>query len=535
MNDVNRTTDDASVRPDVLDSERPGRRSRVASLLVVILCLGALGGLGWYLSHRNATRGPAGGFGARGRPSATVAFAVATRADIPIRVEALGTVTPIAMATVRPQVSGVVQEVYYQEGQTVQRGQPLVQIDPRPFQLALDQASAQLARDEAQLDNARVILERNQTLLAQDSIAKQDVDTQEAAVKQLIGTVAADRAAIGTARLNIAYSKVVAPIGGRIGLRPVDLGNYVSTGDTTGVATITQVKPIDVVFTLPADGVSSVEKRVTAGAQLPTTVLDRTRTTQLGMGRFLTLDNQIDSQTGTVRAKARFDNADGALFPNQFVNVQLQLDTVKQALVVPAASIRHGPQGDFVFVIDAENTAHVRTVKVGPSVDDRTSVTSGLQEGERVVTEGGDRLTDGSVVRLPGQMPAGGGQRGQGAQGAQGGGQSGQGQGRRHRQNGAQENGQAPSGAPESQQGNPPSGPREGQQNNQPSGARGQQNNQPSGAREGQQNSQQSATPAGQQSSSPGGLQQGQPTSQQNGTPNGKRHARRPDAAPSTG
>jgi multidrug efflux system membrane fusion protein len=288
-----------------LHAARPVGRSRFVSLLVVVLCLGALGGLGWYLSHRNATRGPTDGFGARGRPTATVAFAVAARADIPIRVEALGTVTPIAMATVRPQVSGVVQEIYYQEGQTVQRGQPLVQIDPRPFQLALDQATAQLARDEAELDNARVILERNQTLLAQDSIAKQDVDTQQATVKQLIGTVAADRAAVGTARLNIAYSKVVAPIGGRVGLRPVDLGNYVSTGDTTGVATITQVKPIDVVFTLPADSVPPVETRVSAGAQLPTTVLDRTRTTQLGMGRFARQSDRLADRHGAGEGALR--------------------------------------------------------------------------------------------------------------------------------------------------------------------------------------------------------------------------------------
>ena len=470
MNDVNRTTDEESVRSDFVRPARSLHRSRAVSFLVVVLCLAALGGLGWYLSHRNATRGPAGGFGGR-RPTATVAFGVATRADIPIRVEALGTVTPIAMATVAPQVSGIVQDVYYQEGQMVDRGQPLVQIDPRPFQLALDQAVAQLARDEASLDNARVILERNQTLLAQDSIAKQDVETQEATVKQLIGTVASDRAAVGTARLNIAYSKVVAPIGGRVGLRPIDLGNYVSAGAATGVATITQVKPIDVVFTLPADSVMAVEKRVHAGAELPTVVLDRTRTTNLGAGKFLTLDNQIDSQTGTVRAKARFDNAEGTLFPNQFVNVQLQLDVVKQALVVPAAAIRHGPQGDFVFVVDAQNTAHVRTVKVGPSVDDRASVTSGLEPGERVVTEGGDRLTDGSVVKLPGQAGGGGWPGRQGAQGggqgppgAQGGWQGGQrrqgggqanGQGRRHRrQNGesgdAPANGQAPSGARQS-------------------------------------------------------------------------------------
>jgi multidrug efflux system membrane fusion protein len=348
-------------------------------------------------------------------------------------------------------VSGVVQAIYYQEGQTVQKGQPLVQIDPRPFQLALDEATATLARDEASLDNARVILERNQTLLAQDSIAKQDVETQEATVKQLIGTVASDRAAVGTARLNLAYSKVVAPIGGRVGLRPVDLGNYVSAGAATGVATITQVKPIDVVFTLPADTVPAVEKRVNTGAQLPTIVLDRTRTTKLAEGQFLTLDNQIDTNTGTVRAKARFENPEGTLFPNQFVNVQLQLDLMKQALVVPAAAIRHGPKGDFVFVIDAQNTAHVRTVKVGPSVDDRTSVTAGLEDGERVVTEGGDRLTDGSVVRLPGQGGGmkGGAPGGQGAHGSwPGGGQRGQGngngQGRRHRRQNGQPSGDQP-------------------------------------------------------------------------------------------
>jgi multidrug efflux system membrane fusion protein len=453
MNDVDRRADSPSVHPDEL---RSPLGSRAKSLLIVLLCLGLLGGLGWYFSHRNAQNGPPnGGFGGgRGRPSATVAFAVAARADVPIKVEALGTVTPIATAVVRPQVSGVINDIYYQEGQTVKSGQPLVQIDPRPFQLAIDQAQAQLARDDAELDNARVILERNRTLLAQDSIAKQDVETQEATVKQLIGVVAADLAAIATARLNLTYSKVVAPISGRIGLRPVDLGNYVTAGDASGVATITQLQPIDVVFTLPADNVIPVEKRLAAGAQLPTAVLDRTRTQELGMGQFLTLDNQIDPQTGTVRAKARFDNPDGVLFPNQFVNVQLQLDTVKQAIVVPAAAIRHGPQGEFVYVIAQDNTAHVREVKTGVALDDRASVTTGLEVGERVVTEGGDRLADGSTVRLPGQQrpdgaPGGGNRKWNGSQGGQ---QNAQGQ-RRHR-NGAQD-APAASGA---QQGQPASG-----------------------------------------------------------------------------
>lgn len=389
-----------------LESQSGVRHSRLTSLLLVLVALGVLGGLGWYLSHRNSTYDPAAA-NTRRRPTATVSFAVASHADIPIRLDALGTVTPIAIATVQPQVSGVLTDIYYREGQEVERGQPLVLIDPRPFQLTLNQAIAQQARDEAELDNARVILKRNRTLLAQDSIAQQDVDTQEATVKQLVGTVAADRAAVDTARLNVSYSRVTAPIAGRVGLRPVSVGNYVSTG-ATSVATITQLKPIDVEFTLPADNVTSIQRRVAAGAVLPATVLDRTRTTSLGSGTFLTLDNQIDAQTGTVRAKARFDNEDGALFPNQFVNVQLQLDTMRQATVIPAAALRHGPQGDFVYVLARDNTAHVRVVTTGPTVDDRTSILSGLQVGERVVTEGGDRLTDGSAVNLPARGAADG-------------------------------------------------------------------------------------------------------------------------------
>jgi multidrug efflux system membrane fusion protein len=390
----------ASVEFIASESRTGIRQSRLASLLLVLAALGILGGTGWYLAHRGAPDPAAMG---RRRPTATVAFAVAAHADIPIRLDALGTVAPIATATVQPQVSGVLTNIYYREGQQVERGQPLALIDPRPFQLALDQATAQLARDQAELDNARILLERDRTLLAQDSIAKQDVDTQQATVKQLSGVIAADRAAVDTAHLNLSFSRVTAPISGRVGLRPVSEGNYVTTGNGTGpgVATITQVSPIDVEFTIPADSVPSIQKRVRAGAVLPVTVLDRTRTTTLGAGTFLTLDNQIDTQTGTVRAKARFDNSGGALFPMQFVNVQLQLDTLRDAIVVPAAAVRHGPEGDFVYVLAKDNTAHIRLVKTGPADGDRTSIASGLQPGERVVTEGGDRLTDGSAVMLP--------------------------------------------------------------------------------------------------------------------------------------
>ena len=395
------------------------RSSRFFSLIVVLVCLAVLGGCAWYLVHRNAETAQANGngfgFGGGRRATATVAFATATLADIPIRMEALGTVTPLAAATVRAQVAGVLTKVNFTEGQTVKRGEPLVQIDPRPFQIALDEAIAQQSRDQAQLENARVILERNRTLLAQDSIAQQDVDTQAATVKQLQGTVEADRAAVATARLNLDYSNVVAPISGRVGLRPVDIGNYVTSGDANGVASITQLSPIDVVFTLPADSVTVIQKQVHGGETLPTTVLDRTRVNVLGIGTFLTLDNQIDTQTGTVRAKARFENADGVLFPNEFVNVQLQVSTLKQAVVVPTNAIRHGPQGDFVFLIDQDDTAHITLVKVGPASEDSVSISEGVKAGDRVVTEGGDRLTDGSVVKLPGQQTAPPGmQQGQG-------------------------------------------------------------------------------------------------------------------------
>jgi len=387
------------------------RTSRFFSLAVVLVCLAALAGCAWYLAHRNAALTQANGFAGR-RPTATVAFATATRADIPIRMEALGTVTSLATATVHPQVAGVLTKINYTEGQTVKRGEPLAVIDPRPFQLALDQAIAQQERDQAELENARVILERNRTLLAQDSIAQQDVDTQAATVKQLQGTVEADRAAVATAKLDLEYSNVQAPISGRVGLRPVDVGNYITSGDASGVATITQLAPIDVVFTLPADSVTVIQQQLRKGYALATKVLDRTRSNVLGAGTFLTLDNQIDTQTGTVRAKARFDNADGALFPNEFVNVQLQVNTIKDAVVVPTSAIRHGPNGEFVFLLAPDNTAHITPVRVGPSADDRVSITEGLKIGDRVVTEGGDRLVDGSMVQLPGQR-----RRAQGAQG----------------------------------------------------------------------------------------------------------------------
>lgn len=426
MNDISRTTelDLPAVHlraPWWRQPARAVRRSHLLGMLLVLLGLGALGALGWYLAHRTAvSQQNRAGF--RSRAASTVGVATVTHQDVPIYLDALGTVTPLATAVVQAQVSGVMTKVFYKEGQMVKAGEPLIQIDQRPFQMAFEQAQGNLTRDEANLANQTVIVKRDETLLKQDSIAQQQVDTDVATEKQLQGAILTDRAALDAAKLNLTWSTVTAPISGRVGIRPVDVGNYVTPSLANGVATITQLQPIDVLYTLPADVVPRLEARLRAGAQLPTIVLDRTRSMTLAQGTFLTLDNEVDTSTGTVRLKSRFNNDDGALFPQQFVNVRLLLDTIRDAVVVPAAAVRHGPNGDYVYLVTPDDTAHVQLVKTGPSVDDKISITSGLTGGERVVTEGGDRLVDGAFVRLPGQSAAQPGSRGgwSGAPGANG-------------------------------------------------------------------------------------------------------------------
>jgi multidrug efflux system membrane fusion protein len=429
------------------EPQRPIRPvSRKAQVIGGAIALAVLAGvvwLAWSLMHAprgegeggGGPGGPGGGFGGgrRGGPASTVAVATATQTDLPVVIEALGTVTPAATVTVRPQVAGVITQVMFKEGQMVRAGQPLVQIDPRQFQMDLMQAQGNLTRDEAQLANAQVTLARYQTLLAQDSIARQDVDTQAATVKQLQGTVMADRAAVGTARLNVGYARIVAPVSGRVGLRVVDVGNYIGAGDASGVAVITTVSPIDVEFTVPQDDVPRIGARANSGAALPVIALDRTRTTTLDTGTFSTLDNVVDVGTGTVKAKARFANAGGTLFPSQFVNVRLELDTIRNAVVVPATALRQSSDGAFVWVLDADQTVHKRKVVAGPSTTVQVSLTSGLKVGEKVITEGGDRLREGGKVQLPGQAA---GRMGQGkgkGQWAGKRGEGGQGQGGEHR------------------------------------------------------------------------------------------------------
>jgi multidrug efflux system membrane fusion protein len=434
--------DDSTISHDQ-DSKttvRRSRRTRLIGTIIAVLAMLGLAALAWRLTHQapaagagaaQGQRGPAGpgaaasGRGARANPPPTVGVATAELADIPVVIEALGTVTPAATATVRPQVSGVLQKVNFSEGQLVQPGQLLAVIDPRSFQMALLQAQGQRQRDEAQLESARVTLQRFRTLLTQDSIARQEVDTQAALVKQLEGTVMTDRALEGNARLNLDYTQVRSPIAGRVGLRVVDIGNLVSSNDANGIAVITQLQPLDIEFSVPQDNVPELQARIREGAVLPALALDRTRTDTLGSGRFIALDNQVDQQTGTVRAKARFANNNGALFPSQFVNLRLQVRSVKNAVVVPVNALRHGASGDFVYVLNAATrTVALRPVTSGQMTVDKVQVKSGLQAGEQVITEGADRLKDGAKVALPGDRPAAGG-----AGGGRRGGRGGAGQG----------------------------------------------------------------------------------------------------------
>jgi multidrug efflux system membrane fusion protein len=418
---------DSTVSPDKVSTKQTkrSRRSRIIGGSIAVLAMVGLGALAWHLTHQapaanaqgagaGAGRGQGGpgggGRGGRGGPPTTVGVATAARADIPVVIDALGTVTAAATATVRAQVSGVLQKINFSEGQLVREGQVLAIVDPRPFQMSLLQAQGQRQRDEAQLDSAKVTLERYRTLLSQDSIARQEVDTQAALVKQLEGTVMTDRAAEGNAKLNLGYTQVRAPISGRVGLRTVDIGNLVGSGDASGVAVITQLSPIDVQFAVPQDRVPELQASVNGGGALAATALDRTRTDTLATGKFAALDNQVDTQTGTVRAKARFANTDSKLFPSQFVNLRLQVRTIKGAVVVPVTALRHGANGDFVYVLNAtERTASVRAVTRGQATVDNIEVRSGLQAGELVITEGADRLKDGAKVTLPGDRPAGAG------------------------------------------------------------------------------------------------------------------------------
>lgn len=352
----------------------------------------------------------------RSRPGSTgqvapVAVSVATVApgDITVRIPALGTITPLATVTVKTQISGQLQKVLFTEGQIVKQGDPLALIDPRPYEAALAQMEGNLRRDQALLADARLDLKRYEELITEDSVSQQQVDTQHALVDQDIGTVASDEAQLRNAKVNLVYCHITAPVTGRVGLRQVDQGNYVTPGDANGIVVITQIQPITAIFPIPEDNVTKVMQRLHDGASLRAEAYDRTNSTKIAEGQVLTVDNEIDINTGTVKLRAQFDNKDNTLFPNQFVNIQLVVDELKNQVVMPNAAIHRGaPNGEtttFVYLVNPDNTVSVRPVTLGAVDGERVAVTTGLTSGAVVVTEGGDRLRDGATVQLPGAEP----------------------------------------------------------------------------------------------------------------------------------
>jgi multidrug efflux system membrane fusion protein len=322
-----------------------------------------------------------------------------------VLLDGLGTVTPVATVTVRSRVDGQLMRLAFREGQVVRAGDLLAEIDPRPAQVQLATAEGQLARDQSLLKNAQTDLERYRVLLKQDSIARQQLDTQEALVRQYEATLKMDQAAIDSARLQLVYSRITAPIGGRLGLRQVDPGNMVRAGDANGLVVITQLQPITVIFSIPEDNLPPVMKKLIEGekrgSKLQVTAFDRAGKTQLAAGMLLTVDNQIDPATGTVKLKAQFANEDASLFPNQFVNVRLLVDTRRNATVIPAAAVQRGTPGTFVYTVDPETKAvSVRRVRLGPSQGETVSVEEGVAPGTLVVVDGADKLREGAVVEM---------------------------------------------------------------------------------------------------------------------------------------
>lgn len=379
---------------------RPSRSHWWFWLLLMVVG-GVLGGYA-YMTHADEEAGPRSA--KQGAPlaqmSVPVVAASARQGDISIYLNGLGSVVPSNTVTVKSRVDGQLMKVYFQEGQMVANGALLAEIDPRPFQVMLDQAQGQMARDQAQLKNAQLDYQRYKTLVAQDSIAKQQVDTQEALVRQLEGTVKVDQSQIDNAKLQLDYARITAPIGGRIGLRQVDIGNIVHASDTSGLAVITQMQPIAVVFSIPEDNLPPVLEKLREGKKLKVEAFNREQSKKLAEGYLLTVDNQIDPNTGTVKLKAEFPNKHNELFPNQFVNARLLLDTRRGATVVPASALQRSPKGTFVYLIKEDKTVSVRPVKVGPSEGDDLSIDEGLAVGDQVVVEGAERLHEGSKVEV---------------------------------------------------------------------------------------------------------------------------------------
>ena len=379
--------------------KHPRLRNRFLLWFIPLLVLGLSCAGGYvYLTKADDTKPDSGKPGAP--QSVPVTVATARKGDIPIYLSGLGTVTPRNTVTVKSRVDGELIKVLFREGQDVAAGSLLAEIDPRPFEVLLTQAEGQMARDQALLKNARLDLQHYKTLVSQDSMSRQQLDTQESLVHQLEGTVKVDQGQIDNAKLQLVYSRITAPLSGRIGLRSVDPGNIVHATDTTGLAVITQIRPITVVFPIPEDALPSVREKLKAGNRLQVDAFNREATQKLATGYLVTVDNQIDTTTGTVRFKAEFPNKADELFPNQFVNARLLLDVAAGTTVIPSAALQRSPKGTFVYLVKEDKTVSMRTVKIGPADGDDLSIAEGLSPGDHVVIEGSEKLREGMKVEV---------------------------------------------------------------------------------------------------------------------------------------
>jgi membrane fusion protein, multidrug efflux system len=383
--------------PPIGPSQTATPRSRRRLVLTSILALLMVAGVVWWTRQGGAP--PPANSGRNAAPMSIVPEVV-SKGDIGINLNALGTVTSLATVTIRSQISGQLVRVAFKEGDEVKKGDLLAEIDSRPYEATLAQAKGQLARDEALLKGAQVDLTRYQGLAAQNAVPRQTLDTQIALVAQDQGTVEADRATVRSAEVNLQYCRIISPLDGRVGLRLVDQGNYVTAGDANGLVVITQLQPISVLFTVPEDNLQAISKRIQAGAVLPAAAYDRSGASKIADGTLQTFDSQIDQTTGTIKLRAQFSNETRVLYPNQFVNIRLLLDTHKDVTTISTAGVQRGVPGTFVYLVNADSTVSVRPIQIGVTEGDRVEVLSGLTPGDRIVIDGADKLRDGAKINV---------------------------------------------------------------------------------------------------------------------------------------